>query len=155
MLGAMTARRKARPGPAKKKKGSGRSSGTTRTFPKAFAALLRSRKLPVPKGLESAPPDAYARAPVSFVEELAERSDAELATLADRIATYAERQEDRARAEWESSPLIAELRRRKLDLPPRPKRPAGLSVSLAKPLAEWTDEELLRAAREWSRRARG
>lgn len=147
-----SSRRKAKPRP--RRKGPRASTGSGEAFPRAFAALLRSRKIPVPKGLQSAPPDAYARQPASFVEELAERSDVELRTYAERIAGYASRQAARARADWESSPLIAELRRRKLPIPPRPVRPAGMSVSLATPLEEWSDKELLAAAREWSERAR-
>lgn len=143
--------RKPKAGPRRKPRA--KTGGAGGTFPQAFAALLRSRKIPVPKGLQSAPPDAYARQPPSFVEQLAELSDDELQRYGERVAGYAARQAARARSEWEASPLIAELRRRKLPEPPQPTRAAGVSVSLTKPLAEWTDKELIRAAREWSRRA--
>ena len=120
-------------------------------FPAAFAALLRDRKLTVPKGLDAAPPEAYASQPASFVEQMRRLPDAELKRFAAQVAGYAERQAARAAAEWERSPLIAELRRRKLKEPPRPLRAAGVSASLAKPLEEWTDKELLDAATRWSR----
>lgn len=122
------------------------------TFPKAFAALLRSRGIPVPRGLLTAPPDAYASAGADFVEELGRLSDEELKRYAERVAGFAARQAARAKAEWESSPLIRELRRRKLTLPKPPARVVGASVSLAKPLADWSNAELLAAAREWSKR---
>ncbi len=120
-------------------------------FTEAFAALLRERKLPVPAGLADAPPEAYASQPASFVEQLGRLPDAELRRFADQVGGYAERQAARAAAEWERSPLIAELRRRKLKEPPRPLRAAGVSASLTKPLAEWSDKEILDAATRWSR----
>jgi hypothetical protein len=116
-----------------------------------LARLLRSRKLTVPKGLTDAPPEAYASQPASLVDQLERLPDAELKRFAEKVAGYAERQAERAGAEWERSPLIAELRRRKLKEPPPPMRPAGVSVSLAKPLAEWSDKDLLDAATRWSR----
>jgi hypothetical protein len=122
------------------------------SFPRAFAALMRSRGLVVPRGLQTAPPDAYANAAISFVDELARLDDAELVKYAERVAGYAKRQAARAKSAWDSSPLIAELRRRKLTVPRPPDRVVGASVSLAKPLAEWSDRELLAAAREWSKR---
>lgn len=122
------------------------------TFPKAFAALLRSRGLPVPRGLQTAPPDAYGKAVPDFVDELARLDDAELKRYADRVAGFAARQAARAKSEWDSSPLIRELRRRKLTVPRPPPRVVGASVSLAKPLSEWSNAELLAAAREWSKR---
>ena len=121
------------------------------TFPEALALLLRARKIAVPKGLIDAPPEAYASQRASFVVQLERLPDSELRRFAEKVAGYARRQEERARVEWERSPLIAELRRRKLAEPPRPVRAAGVSVSLAKPLAEWSDAELIRAADEWSR----
>jgi hypothetical protein len=121
------------------------------TFPAALAALLRKRKLSVPKGLVDAPPVAYASQRASFVVQLERLPDGELKRFAEKVAGYAGRQEERARAEWERSPLIAELRKRKLKEPPQPVRVAGVSVSLTKPLAEWSDAELIRAATEWSR----
>jgi len=128
-----------------------RRSGAEPGFPAAFAALLRTRKLTVPKGLLEARPEAYASQPASFVEQLARAGDAELRRFAEQVAGYARRQEERAAAEWERSPLVAELRRRKLKEPPRPVRASGVSVSLAKPLTDWSDKELTAAATEWSR----
>ena len=124
------------------------------SFPKAFAALLRERGVAVPRGLSSAPPEAYANAAAEVVTQLARLSDAELERYAERVAGYASRQAARAKAAWNSSPLIAEIKRRKLTVPPPPPRVVGASVSLAKPLAEWTNRELLAAAREWSKRGR-
>lgn len=120
-------------------------------FPSALAELLRSRKIRVPAGLTDAPPQAYASQPPSFVDELSRLSNTELKAYAEKIAGYAGRQAQRAREGWESSPLIAELRRRGLEEPVAPVRVVGASVSLAKPLSEWSDEELVRAADEWSR----
>jgi hypothetical protein len=124
------------------------------TFPDALAKLLRKRKLKVPPGLTAAPPQAYANQPASVVEQLEGLDDGALSMQAERIAGYAKRQAERARAAWDNSPLIAELRRRKLTEPPRPTRVVGASASLKKPLAQWTDKELLAAATEWSTRAR-
>jgi hypothetical protein len=121
-------------------------------FPKAFAALLRERGLPVPRGLGTAPPEAYANVEAAFAEELARLPDDDLTRYAERVAGFAARQAARAKSEWESSPLIRELRRRRLTVPPPPARVVGASVSLAKPLTEWTNAELLAAAREWSKR---
>lgn len=143
---------KAKPKPSKKGSGGG---GSGEGFPQALGALLRARRIPVPAGLEEAPPEAYAREPASLVDELAALPDDDLRRFADRIASYAERQAERARREWDASPLIAELRRRGLEEPSRPRRAAGVSVSLTKPLGEWTDAEIVRAARDWSRRAGG
>lgn len=134
---------KRKPGPTTRKRA---------TFPQAFAALLRSRGIGVPRGLTTAPPDAYGKVAVSFVDELARLDDDELASYAQRVAGFASRRTARAKAAWNSSPLIAELRRRKLTVPRPPARVVGASVSLAKPLAEWSDAELLAAAREWSKR---
>jgi hypothetical protein len=127
---------------------------TNKSFPKAFAALLRERGLPVPRGLQSAPPDAYGNADAGVVETLRRLPDSELSGYAERVAGYASRQAARAKTAWESSPLIREIKRRKLTVPPAPSRVVGASVSLAKPLAEWSNKELLAAAREWAKRAR-
>jgi hypothetical protein len=119
-------------------------------FPKAFAALLKSRGLKVPRGLLSAPPDAYARQPASIVERLARADDQTLEAQADKIANFAARRAARAKEFWDASPLVAELRRRGLDEPPSPRRVVGASFPLKKPLANWTDDEILEAARAWS-----
>jgi hypothetical protein len=156
------ARKPSKAKPPARKRVSGKASGTARARPSraetgfqaAFAALLKARKLPVPKGLADAPPEAYASQPASFVEQLERLPDAELRRFAEQVAGYARRQEERAAAEWERSPLIAELRRRKLKEPPRPLRVVGVSVSLAKPIGDWSDKELLHAAGEWSRMGR-
>lgn len=121
------------------------------SFPDALAALLRSRKIRVPTGLTSAPPQAYASQPVDYVDRLANLSDAELRRYGEQIASYARKQAARARDSWESSPLIAELRKRRLPEPETPSRVVGASVSLAKPLKEWSDGEIVHAADEWSR----
>jgi hypothetical protein len=126
----------------------------TETFPVAFARLLRSRKMTVPRGLKEAPPEAYAGQPAALVEQLSGLSDTELKRYADRVAGYVRRREERARREWDASPLIAELRRRKLKEPPCPVIVVGASVSLAKPLTEWSNAEILRAAQDWSRMGR-
>lgn len=153
---APTRRNPKKPAERTPAKGSGAGSGKRGSsgaddFRAAFAALLRDRKLSVPRGLADAPPEAYASQPASFVDQLGRLSDAELKRFAEQVGGYAERQAARAAAEWDRSPLIAELRRRKLKEPPRPVRAAGVSASLAKPLAEWTDKELLDAATRWSR----
>ena len=142
-----TAKRK----PARAKPTAKRAATDEPTFPQALAGLLRSRKVRVPAGLSDAPPQAYASQPSSYVERLSELGDAELRRYAEQIAGYAPRQAKRARAEWEASPLIAELRRRRLKEPDPPVRVVGASVSLAKPLGEWSDAEIVRAADEWSR----
>ncbi len=147
----------AKPRPSSSKK---KSPAKTRTnhedaggeFPAALAELLRSRKLAVPKGLESAPPEAYANQSVSFVDQLAKHPDSQLEMFAEKVAGWAPRQLARAKAEWDSSPLIAELRRRKLKEPAPPKRVAGVSVSLRTPFKEWTDAQIVKAAGEWSKR---
>ena len=152
----MTPAKRRQPKPRAKPKAKSRRAAEPKpaaTFPQAFASLLRKRKLAVPRGLDSAPPEAYAHQPPAFVEQLAELSDQELGRYAERVASYAGKQADRARAAWEASPLIRELRRRGLPEPPRPDRAAGMNVSLKKSLAEWSDEDILSAAREWSARA--
>ena len=128
-----------------------RSSVREQTFPGALAALLRSRRIRVPAGLEEAPRQAYASQPPSFVEQLAGLGNEELRRYAEKIAGYARRQAKRAREDWEASPLIAELRRRRLQEPDCPVRVVGASVSLTKPLSQWSDGEIMRAADEWSR----
>lgn len=122
------------------------------TFLARLAALLRSRGLKVPAGLTSAPPIAYASQPPEFVETLAALGDDELSAHAERVAGYARRLSERTTAAWETSPLIAEIRRRKLKEPKRPARVVGLAFSLKKPLSDWTDRDLIAAAKEWSRR---
>jgi hypothetical protein len=107
----------------------------------------------VPKGLLDAPVEAYASQPASVVDQLEGLSDADLRRYAEKVAGYAQRQAERALKEWESSPLIAELRRRRLREPQPPRRPAGVSVSLAKPMKEWSDKEILKAASDWSKLA--
>jgi hypothetical protein len=120
------------------------------TFPAALAKLLRARKVRVPKGLLDAPPDAYAREPASFAEQLADLPEADLLRYAEKIAGYAGVQAERAKRAWETSPLIGELRRRKLKEPARPSRVIGVAFSLKKPLAEWSNAEIVAAAKEWS-----
>ncbi len=85
------------------------------------------------------------------MEHLAQLPDPDLRAYAEKIATYAKRQAERARQAWEASPLIAELRRRGLEEPEVPARVVGASVSLAKPLSEWSNREITNAAAEWSR----
>lgn len=140
--------------PKAKPKGPARTAPAGGSFPEAFAKLLRARKIPVPKGLAGAPPEAYASQPASVVDDLAKLPDVELKRFAEQVGGYAARQAERALREWERSPLIAELRRRKLKEPPKPAKVAGVSVSLTKPLAKWTDKELLRAAERWSKLGR-
>ena len=140
-----------------KKTSSGTSRSTPRraasdaAFPGALAALLRSRRIRVPAGLADAPPQAYASQPASFVDNLVQLPDADLRAYAEKIASYAKRQAKRALQAWEASPLVAELRRRGLKEPAVPARVVGASVSLAKPLKDWSDAEIRRAAEEWSR----
>lgn len=124
------------------------------SFPEALAALLRSRRMKVPAGLTDAPEQAYASQPGSYVERLTELGNAELKRYAEQIAGYAHRQAKRAGDAWDASPLIAELRRRGLKEPEPPVRVVGASVSLAKPLKEWSDAEIVHAAAEWSRLGR-
>jgi hypothetical protein len=121
------------------------------SFPVAFAALLRERKIRVPAGLADAPREAYASQPATFVEQLAGLPDPELKTYAEKIAGYAGRQAKRAKAAWDASPLIKELRRRKLREPACPVRVVGASVSLRKQLSDWSNDEIVHAAQEWSR----
>jgi hypothetical protein len=120
-------------------------------FTTALAELLRSRNLDVPPGLLEAPAEAYAGAGEAAVQFLARLNDADLAQRARKVAEWEQRQADRARQAWETSPLIRELRRRRLPEPPRPPRISGVAFSVKKPLAEWTDQELQQAATEWVR----
>jgi hypothetical protein len=112
---------------------------------------LRQRKIRVPTGLVQAPREAYASQPSSFVERLEGLPDADLKVYAEKIAGYAARQAKRAKAEWEASPLIAELRKRRLREPACPVRVVGASVSLRTALKDWSDGEITHAAEEWSR----
>src|ERR671925_1742273 len=89
------------------------------SFPVALAELLRSRKIRVPTGLESAPRQAYASQPPSFIDHLADLGNDELQQYAAQIAGYARRQAKRAKDAWEASPLIGELRKRGLAEPRR------------------------------------
>lgn len=127
-----------------------RSKSADPTFIELFTELLRAKKIRVPKGLAEAPPEAYASQPASFVSELERLPKRQLEAFAEKVASYAGRQKERALAEWERSPLVAEIRRRKLKEPPPPSRPTGASVSLGKPLKDWKDAELLAAAKRWS-----
>ncbi|HEU5001194.1 MAG TPA: hypothetical protein VFW71_00235 [Actinomycetota bacterium] len=120
-------------------------------FLEALAELLVQRGIEVPKGLGEAPPAAYAAQGAGAVAMLARLNDTDLAERAAKVAGWQARQTLRAQQVWDSSPLIGELRRRGLDEPPRPARPAGVAFSLKRPLAEWSDEELQDAAREWAR----
>ena len=146
---------KARPASSKKKSPTAARTNPRASeggFPSALAALLRSRKIAVPKGLEEAPPEAYADQPASVVEQLAKQPDAQLKAYAEHIAGFAARRLARAKAAWDSSPLIAELRRRKLKEPSPPKRVVGANVSLKTPLKDWTDAQILKAANEWAKK---
>jgi hypothetical protein len=119
-------------------------------FLDALIDLLASRDLEVPSGLREAPPAAYAAQGVAAVQMMARLKDADLLERANRVAGWQGRQEERSRQAWESSPLIREVRRRGLPEPERPARVAGVAFSLKKPLAEWTDGELLGAVTEWA-----
>lgn len=125
-----------------------------KTFPESLARLLRSRKIPVPDGLLEAPKEAYAGQGPELVDSMATLDNAELSSRAERVASYATRQAERAKRAWDSSPIIAELRRRGLKVPRRPKRVVALAFSVKKPLGKWSDRELIEAATEWSRRGR-
>lgn len=124
-----------------------------KAFLPAFVSLLQSRGLKVPRGLKEAPPEAYADQHADVVRLLSNLSDSELQAQAARIAGYAAKKSARARAAWNTSPLIVELRRRGLKEPPAPNRVLGAAISYRKPLHEWTDKEILEVAGEWSRRA--
>lgn len=119
-------------------------------FIEALADLLRSRNMEVPPGLLEAPPEAYAGQSEAVVQMMARLKDADLAERAGKVAGWSGRQAERAERAWETSPLIAELRRRGLAEPPRPVRVVGASFSLKTPLAEWTDDEVEDAAAAWA-----
>ena len=123
-------------------------------FRVVFAELLKVKKIPVPKGLLDAPPEAYASQSASFVEQLERLPKGELIRFAEKVGGYAQRQRERALQAWESSPLIAEIRRRKLKEPAPPLKPTGASVGLTKPLKQWTDKQLLSVAEKWSKMGR-
>src|SRR5688500_10854667 len=101
-----------KPTPAKMKAPA--RAGSDGSFLVAFAKLPRSRKVSVRKGLAAAPPEAYASQPASIVDDLANLPASELKRFAEQVGGYAARQAARAKSEWERSPLIAELKRRKL-----------------------------------------
>lgn len=129
-----------------------KSPRSSEGFTKALAKLLKSRTLKVPVGLLAAPPEAYAGQSAEFVRILERLDDAGLVAHAEKVAGYAKRQAERAKTAWETSPLIKEISRRKLKLPVRPKKVVALAFSVKKPLSEWSDKDLLRAATEWSKR---
>lgn len=120
-------------------------------FLEALAELLESRKLGVPPGLLEAPPAAYAGQGAGTVQMMARLKDEDLAERAGKVAGWQARQEERARWAWDSSPLIRELRGRGLPVPERPARVGAMAVSLKRPLAEWSDGELVAAVTEWTR----
>ena len=106
----------------------------------------------MPPGLLQAPPEAYADQSAEVVQMMARLKDDDLAERAAKVAGWESRQTERAQRAWDSSPLIAELRRRGLPEPPRPPRVAIVAFSMKKPLAQWSDAELLDAVAEWARR---
>lgn len=120
-------------------------------FLEALAELLESRQLAVPPGLLEAPPAAYAGQGAGTVQMMARLKDEDLAERAGKVAGWQARQEERARWAWDSSPLIRELRGRGLPVPERPARVGAMAVSLKRPLAEWSDGELVAAVTEWTR----
>ncbi|MEX2394105.1 MAG: hypothetical protein WD826_06470 [Actinomycetota bacterium] len=145
---------KVKKGKPKAAKPKGQKGEAALDFRVVFAELLKAKKIPVPKELLGAPPEAYASQPASFVEQLERLPKAELVRFAEKVGGYAKRQRERALQAWETSPLIAEIRRRKLKEPSPPLKPTGASVGLTKPLAEWTDKQLLSAAERWSKMGR-
>lgn len=124
------------------------------TFLEALAALLKSRKLKLPTGLKSAPPAAYARQPAEFVAQLAKLDDKALSDRAEHIAGYAKKQQARAKAAWDTSPVIVEIKKRKLKGPERPASMPSGAIVVRKPLADWSNAELLSAAKQWAATAR-
>ena len=144
--------------PAKKKKPVSKKKPVARrktaTFPAALARLLSQRGLAVPLGLAKAGPASYADQPAETVKLLEGLTDEELTVQAERIAGYDDRRAARALAQWDSSLIIMELRKRGLKEPPPPSRPVGASFSFGKPVGEWTNQQILQAAKEWSRRGR-
>ena len=142
-----TAKRK----PTRAKPSAKRSTTGGPTFPEALAALLRSRKVRVPQAWPTRrhrPTPHSHRRMSSSSASWATRS---FAGTPSRSPDTPLGRPNRAREAWEASPLIAELRRRQLKEPDPPVRVVGASVSLAKPLSEWSDREIVRAAGEWSR----
>ena len=121
-------------------------------FLEALASLLEERGLEVPPGLREAPPEAYAGQRAEVVTMMARFKDADLAARAAKVAGWQQRQNERNARAWDASPLIAELRRRGLPEPSRPARVAIVVFSMKKPLAQWSDAELLEAVAEWARR---
>jgi hypothetical protein len=150
---AKSSSKKRSPVPAVRDRARRSEADPDESFTGALAALLRERKIVVPRGLTTAPPQAYAGQPASVVDQLSRLSDGELKQYAEKVAGYVTRQTARAKAAWEGSPLITELRRRKLKEPPMPARVVGISVSLTKPLKEWSDKEILGAVAEWVKRS--
>lgn len=124
-------------------------------FLEALAELLRSRDLPVPDGLLEAPPQAYAGQGDATVLAMSRLKDGDLLERARKVAAWRQRQADRAVEAWETSPLIAELRRRGLAEPPRPAKAVGAAFSLKNPLVKWTDAEILAAVAQWIKLAGG
>jgi hypothetical protein len=115
-------------------------------------SLLGERNLDVPPGLLQAPPEAYAGQSAEVVKMMARLKDDDLSERAAKVAGWESRQTERAQRAWESSPLIAEVRRRGLAEPARPDRVAIVAFSMKKPLAQWSDAELLDAVTQWARR---
>jgi hypothetical protein len=138
--------------PTAKKPSSKKPAAKSAPFITALAKLLRSRKLQVPDGLLEAPAEAYANQPADVVDRMADLDDDTLRERAEKIASFAKRQAERAREMWDSSPLIAEVRRRGIRVPTVPKRLVGAAISVKRPLAVWSDDELLDAAKDWSKR---
>lgn len=124
-------------------------------FLEALVELLRSRNLEIPPGLPEAPPEAYAGQGEAAVQAMSRLKDEDLVERAGKVAGWGRRQADRAEQAWESSPIIAELRRRGLAEPARPARVVGAAFSMKKPLADWTDDELEEAAAAWARLGAG
>ncbi|GAC1369729.1 MAG: hypothetical protein NVSMB32_14430 [Actinomycetota bacterium] len=124
-------------------------------FLEALATLMESRGLPLPEGLLEAPAQAYAGQGEGTVAMRSRLQDADRRERAGKVAGWQQRQVDRAEQAWESSPLIAEVRRRGLAEPPRPTRAVGAAFSLKKPLAKWSDAELASALAQWVELAGG
>lgn len=123
-------------------------------FLQALAELIASRGLEVPDGLLESPPAAYAGQGEGTVIAMSRLRDADLLERAGKVAGWQQRQVERAEQAWERSPLIAELRRRGLAEPQRPSRVVGAAFSLKKPLAQWSDDEVLSAVEQWLELAR-
>lgn len=123
-------------------------------FLHGLAELIRSRGLEVPDGLLEAPPAAYAGQGEGTVTAMSRLRDADLLERAGKVAGWQLRQVERAEQAWERSPLIHELRRRGLAEPERPGKVVGAAFSLKKPLAQWSDDEVLSAVDQWIELAR-